>query len=84
MNLQEIQQQLEEGINSGSLTLEEMHKQVSAVPFDELAKIEPITDTVTSFRMMHDNAVSGFYELVRTVNRQAGETTRDFISKTGM
>ena len=81
MALKDIQQQVEESIQTGVSSLESFHKQLAESIFAELQKIEPIASPVAEFKEMHDKLISSCYDLLRSVNQQGGEIARSVIDK---
>lgn len=84
MNLKEIQQQIEDSINSGASSLESLHKQLAESIFAELQKIDQIAGPVAELKETHDRLISSLYDLVRSVNQQGGEVARSAIEKAGL
>lgn len=80
LDLRELQLQLEEGIYSGTVTIENFHRQITGIPLNELSRIDSIAGPVSTFRQFHDNYLATAYELVRSVNRDAGRISRDILN----
>ncbi|MFE8070671.1 hypothetical protein QQM79_06390 [Marinobacteraceae bacterium S3BR75-40.1] len=80
--LRERKQLLEEGVETGTLTVEEIHKSITDLTFgviDRLSANERARLRSRQVREIHDQTVDGVYRSVKTVNRQLGQFADSLI-----
>jgi hypothetical protein len=65
---------VQDAVDHGSRAVERLQKEAASRPFDLLEQIPQIRTPVKGIREIHDTAVSSVHEMIRLVNRVAGET----------
>ncbi len=79
--LRELKDLVQEAIDKGATTVEQVHKTIANMPLDVLEKIEPISPAVKEVRKVHDATIGNVYEIIRTINQKVGEIANDLLSK---
>lgn len=69
---QRIQILVEEAINQGATTVEEIHQAVAAAPLDALANIEAVRGRADGAADLTRRSIGAIYDTIRQVNEQVG------------
>ena len=72
---------VQETIDRGSTTVEEVHKAIMNQPLDLIERIPPLEGAARSVREVQNRTVGSVYDIIRTTNRQVGNLARDLLSK---
>ncbi|MGK5091566.1 hypothetical protein WDW89_06050 [Deltaproteobacteria bacterium TL4] len=81
VEIRELKDLVQEAIDKGATTVEEVHKKIAGMPFDMLAKIGPIQTQVGQAREIHDQTIGTIYETIRAINQKAGELAEEILNK---
>lgn len=81
--IQNLKDFVEDAIEHGATTVEGVHQQIAALPFDQLEKIAAIEGLVGNARNLHDETVGTVYETIRTVNARVGELADEALQRLG-
>lgn len=71
--IQSLKEAVQQAIDDGATTVEDVHKRVAAMPFDQLEKIAAIEGLVGQARDLHDQSVGAVYDTIRKINSRVGE-----------
>jgi hypothetical protein len=83
-NLIKLKDMVQEFIDKGATSVEQIHKSIANMPFESLTKIEPIEEAAKSVKDIHDNTVGGVYNTIRKINEEVGKLASDLIDKIDM
>ena len=81
INLKELQQVVQDAIDKGATSVEQVHRQIANMPLDMLAKIEQLEGPVNQARDFNDKTIGSIYELIHNLNNKAGEIARELLAK---
>ncbi len=66
-------------IDKGATSVEQIHRAIAEMPFEALEKIDPLETTARSAKKLHDNTVGGVYDIIRKVNQEAGKLAGELL-----
>ena len=72
LDLQRIQALVEDAVDNGATTVEEIHRAVAAAPLEVLGQVEPLADVATSAQDLTSRSIGAIYDTIRRVNEQVG------------
>lgn len=78
INLQKL---VEQTIDDGATTVEQVHSAIASMPFDVLERIEGLQKPVSKARDIHDDTVGNIYETIRLLNDRSGEIARRLLGE---
>ena len=81
--IQDLKDLVEDAIEHGATTVEGVHQQIAALPFDQLEKIAAIEGLVGNARSLHDETVGTVYETIRKINARIGELADETLHRLG-
>jgi uncharacterized protein YaaR (DUF327 family) len=81
INLRELQQVVQEAIDKGATSVEQVHRQIANMPLDFLAKIESLEGPVNQARDFNEKTIGSIYETIHSINTKAGEMAREILDK---
>jgi hypothetical protein len=73
-----VQQAVDEGAN----TAEEIHKAVADLPLEVLAKLDIFKETAKDVRRVQDASIGAIYDVVHRVNREVAKLARELAKGT--
>lgn len=68
----QIQAMVEEAIDGGATSVEEIHKAVAAAPLGVLRQLEPLSDAADTAQDLTNRSIGAIYDAIRQVNEQVG------------
>lgn len=71
--LQSLKDAVQQALDDGATTVEDVHRRVANIPFEQLAKIAAVEGLVNQARDLHDQSVGTVYDTIRKVNARVGE-----------
>ena len=71
-NAKQIQAMVEEAIDGGATSVEEIHKAVAAAPLEVLGQLEPLSDAANTAQDLTQRSIGAIYDTIRRVNEQVG------------
>ncbi|MGQ0697418.1 MAG: hypothetical protein ACT4PZ_04165 [Panacagrimonas sp.] len=74
-----LQKIVEQTIEDGATTVEQVHRSIASMPFDVLEKIDALQEPVNKVRDIHDQTVGNIYETIRLLNDRVGEIARGLL-----
>jgi hypothetical protein len=81
INLVELQRTVQEAIDNGARSVEQVHRQIANMPLDFLARFEQLEGPINQTREFQDKTIGAIYETILNLNAKAGEIARDILSK---
>ena len=72
---------VQEAIENGATTVEEVHRSVANMPLEALKNIEQISPTVQKVQDFQDTTIGNIYDTIRLVNAQVGEIAKSALEK---
>lgn len=74
---------VQEAIENGATTVEEVHRSVASMPLEALKNIEQISPTVQKVQEIQDRTIGNVYDTIRMVNMQVGDIAKSMLEKAG-
>lgn len=74
---------IQQAIDNGATTVEEVHKSIASMSLDQLAKIAPLEQPAGQAKELHDRSVGVVYDTIRRVNKQVSEIAPKMLSRPG-
>jgi hypothetical protein len=71
--IKSLKDAVQKAIEDGATSVEEVHRRIMAMPFDQLAKIAMVEGVVTKARKWNDKSLGAFYDAIRAINARIGE-----------
>ncbi len=81
MNLVELQKTVQEAIDRGARSVEQVHKQIANLPLEYLARIEPLAGPANQAKDFQTKTIGSIYDAIANINVKAGEIARDLLAK---
>jgi len=72
---------IQEAIERGATSVEEIHKEIAALPLDVLERNGFFERTAAEVREVQDQSIGAVYDLIRSVNRRVGELASDLLEQ---
>ncbi len=79
--IKSLKDAVQQAIEGGASSVEEVHKRISAMPFDQLQKIASVEGLVQKARGQHDQTVGAVYDTIRKVNARVGELADSALNR---
>jgi hypothetical protein len=80
-NLLKLKDMIQDVIDKGATSVEQIHKAIAAMPLEVLEKIEPLGPTAQTTRKIQENTIGSVYEVIRKVNKEVGALAEDLLKK---
>jgi histone H3/H4 len=74
---------IQEAIDRGATTVEEIHKSVADLPLKILEERELLRRPAKEVRRVQDRSIGAVYDLIRQINAQVGNLASDLLDKAG-
>jgi hypothetical protein len=81
-SFKDVKDMVQEAIDRGAKTVEEVHQAIARMPIDVLERIAPSLPLTKTVADVQKKTIGTMYEMIRVVNRSAGEIAEDLL-KTG-
>jgi histone H3/H4 len=72
---------IQEAIDRGATTVEEIHKSVADLPLKVLEERELLRRPAKEVRRVQDRSIGAVYDLIREINAQVGNVASDLLAK---
>ena len=82
--IKSLKDAVQEAIDNGARTAEEVYLRVSRRPFDQLEKIAALEGVVRKARGRHDQSVARLYETIRAINKRIGKLADQALKRLGL
>jgi len=81
MNLVELQKTVQDAIDKGATSVEQVHKQIASMPLDYLARIAALEGPANQVKEFQNNTIGSIYQVIHNVNNKAGEIAKELLAK---
>lgn len=72
---------IQETINKGATTVEEVHKAILNQPLEVIERVAPAVKATAAVRRVQDLTVGSVYDVIRTINNEVGRIAKDLLTK---
>ncbi len=72
---------IQDAIDRGATTVEEIHRSVANLPLKVLEDIEFFKTPVKEVRKIQDRSIGALYDLIRKINREIARLATDMLKK---
>lgn len=80
-DLKELRKMVEEAIDSGAKSVEQVHQAIAAMPLKYLEKVEMIESKARGVKEVQEKTIGHMYNLLRTINAKAGDFAEEILKK---
>lgn len=70
---------VEEAIEDGASTVEEIHKAVANMPLAMLEELDVFGDVVNDVRKVQESSIGSIYDAIRKINREVAQLADDLL-----
>jgi uncharacterized protein YaaR (DUF327 family) len=81
IDLVELQKTVQEAIDNGATSVEQVHKQIANMPLEYLAKIEQLEGPVSQAKDFQDKTIGSIYETIHNINTKVGDMAKELLAK---
>lgn len=74
---------VEEAIENGASTVEDVHREIAAKPIEILKNIAPIAPAAEKMGKIQDETIGSIYDTIRLVNAKVAEVAKQLLDKAG-
>ncbi len=74
---------VEEAIENGANSVEEIHQTIASQPLEILKNIAPLENASETIQDFQERTIGSVYETIRTVNTQVAELAKKMLDKKG-
>ena len=78
--IKEIKDLVQEAIDKGATTVEEVHQTIARMPIDVLERIVPGLPIAKTAGDVQRKTIGAMYEMIRVVNKSAGDIAEDLLA----
>ncbi len=71
--LNSVQTFVQESVDSGVTSIEDVHKRVASIPLDFLARLKPLKEIAEGSKEVLNSSIGNVYESIRLVNQKVGD-----------
>ena len=75
---------IEEAVDNGATTVEEIHKAIADLPLKMLEEIKLLKKPVRQVRKVQDRSIGAVYNLIRAINEQVAELAGKVLKRRGL
>ena len=79
--IKELKDLVQEAIDNGATTVEQIHKSLANMPFEVLEKINLGGATVDKLENFQKETIGTVYDFIRSVNTKAGDIANELLRK---
>jgi sulfite reductase beta subunit-like hemoprotein len=79
LRIEAIKDLIQEAVDKGATTVEQIHKVVADLPFSVLEQRGLLDDTATAVRDTSARTIGGVYDAIRRINKEIGEMASHVI-----
>jgi hypothetical protein len=77
---QELSELVEEAVEKGATTVEEIHRQIADLPITVLERLGLFEATVSEVRRIQDTSIGAIYDVIRSVNHEVGKLATELLA----
>lgn len=82
--IKSLKDAVQQAIDNGATTVEEVYMRVSRLPFDQLERIAALEGIVKKARGAHDQSIGRIYATIRDINRRIGKLADQALRRLGL
>jgi predicted RecB family endonuclease len=82
--IKSLKDAVQQAIDRGATTAEDVYLRVSRLPFDQLERIAALEGVVRKARGRHDQSVARLYATIRAINRRVGQLADQALRRLGL
>lgn len=82
--IKSLKDAVQQAIDNGARSAEEVYMRVSRMPFDQLERIAALEGIVKKARGVHDQSVARLYETIRAINKRVGRLADQALRRAGL
>lgn len=82
-NRKTLTRMIQDEIDKGATTVEEIHKAIADLPLKVLEGSELLKRPAKEVRRMQDHTIGAIYDLIRDVNEKVGTFATELLAKAG-
>lgn len=79
--LRDLKDLVQEVVDKGATSVEEVHKAIAALPLEVLESISGLEEPAKNVKEIQQKSIGGVYDIIRKVNTKAAELAEDIISR---
>ena len=79
--IKELKDLVQEAIDNGATTVEQIHKSIANMPFEVLEKINLSGATADKLENFQKETIGTVYDFIRSVNAKAGDIANELLRK---
>jgi len=79
--LKKLKDLVQEVVDKGATSVEEVHQAIAAMPLDVLESIEGLEEPAAKIKEVRQKTIGGVYDIIRKVNNKVSEIADDIINK---
>jgi len=72
---------IQDAVDKGATTVEEVHKSIADLPLKMLENVEFLKQPVKEVRRVQDRSIGAVYDLIRSINEQVGKVADDVLKR---
>ncbi len=72
---------VQDAIDNGARSVEEVHRDIANRPFEILKKVLPEAIPLDQIQQFQNQTIGGVYDAIRMVNQKSAEIARDLLAK---
>jgi hypothetical protein len=80
-NLRKLKDIVQEFVDKGATSVEEVHKSIAKLPLEVLESIEGIEEPAKGIKEIQQKTIGSVYDIIRQVNSKVAEIAEEIISK---
>ena len=82
--IKSLKDAVQQAIDSGARSAEEVYLRISRLPFDQLERIAALEGIVKKARGRHDQSIARLYESIRAINKRVGKLADQALKRLGL
>lgn len=80
-NLRDLKDIVQEAVDKGATSVEEVHQAIAAMPLEVLERIEGIEEPAKNIKEIRQKTIGGVYDIIRKINNSVADIAEEIISK---
>ena len=83
-SIKSLKDAVQEAIDNGARSAEEVYLRISRMPFDQLEKVAALEGIVGRARGAHDQSIARITEVIRALNKRIGKLADQALKRLGL
>ena len=75
----DVRKLVQDAIDQGATTVEEVHKRIAAMPLNALKQIEPVSGAAQTVEDLTTTSIGAVYDAIRRINDQVGQVAQQLL-----